>query len=60
MSSILWCTSHYKAEFCKAKVKELRNNIQVLGEQSTYTKVALVDKLVEDGIQYNRIRLYYK
>lgn len=55
--SILYTTNHLRTDYCQKKVKEFRESIKA--NQSTYKRVALVDKLVEDGIQYNRIRLYY-
>lgn len=66
MKSILYCTSHYRLDFCKVRVKQIRELIKNNDKRySDYKRVAIVDKIIErdfngDMAQFNRIRLYYK
>lgn len=62
--SILWTNNHLESSYCKEVIKQMRKGIETgTGEcaeyQGIYYKVSLVDKIVENGTSYNRIRLYY-
>lgn len=66
--SILWCKSHYKLEFCKEKLKEIRKDIVTTGTRynkefksaSLSNYITEYDSRVGANVTYAKIRLLYK
>lgn len=50
-----------KKDACEKLIKEIRHKIATRHPDFIeYEKASMVDKLIEDGVQYNRIRLTYR
>lgn len=59
--TILYCTSHMEKSACEKTIKEIRHKIATRHPDFIqYEKASMTDKLIEDGKQYNRIRLTYR
>jgi hypothetical protein len=66
--SILWCKSHYRLDFCKEKLREIRKEIATAGTRlnQEYKSASLCSYLTEFDYRtnkkesYAKIRLYYK
>lgn len=59
--TILHSTSHIEKTACEKLIKEIRQKIATRHPDfAQFEKASMTDKIIEDGKQYNRIRLTYR